>query len=454
MLIRPHPYPDELDEGYIGYVTHLNGLRSRKELDSMLREWNGCPDKSSREVPLLELISQVANLSVVNFVRQHTTLPLRRGITSYQSDLPHGSSCNREIWWTTAMRNARTGAFFCGTCVREDLDFHGRSYWRRSHQIPGLLACKKHETALSFCREHSAFHQPPSHWIDNSELVDCDWAKETMSNKTISRYLAICDGLMDSHRPFAVEHVRAVLFQKGTALGLQTSAGKVKAPLLSDRIIEQCGRPWLGLVLPDAATKVENTYLTKIDGVFFLKTSASTTFAYALACASLFDSAEEALNALAGPRPNSPQARQKKRVAIEPATLISTYSRAGGSHAKTAKELGVAVATASSRLTSLGLPNLVERAKSSTQKALSAFIDEGRSLQQSAEIGRISITELEDALRVMAAGAMKTISKPEVVRRKGPRRTGPLMPDIAKRIGEAEAIPAETRVDQGSPENE
>jgi len=173
MLIRPLPYPDELDAGYAGYVMRLNGMRSMKDLDNLMREWAGGPDKSWREVSRVELISKVANLSVMDFVLRHTTLPLRRGITSYQADLPHGSDRNKEIWWSTAMREARTGAYFCENCAREDLDFHGRSYWRRSHQVPGLLSCPKHGIPLSFCRNSIAFQQAPSYWIGTCEMVRC-----------------------------------------------------------------------------------------------------------------------------------------------------------------------------------------------------------------------------------------------------------------------------------------
>lgn len=443
MLIRPLPLPDELDVGYAGYVMRLNGMRSMKELDRLMREWAGCPDKPWREVTRLELISKVANSSVTEFVLHHTTLPLRRGITSYQPDLPHGSDRNKKIWWSTAMREARTGAFFCDCCAREDLDFHGRSYWRRSHQIPGLLFCPKHGIPLSFCRQSTAFHQAPSSWIGNCESVDAEWVQEVMANTTIARYLAICDGLMDRTQPFAVDHVSAVLFHKGTSLGLQTYAGRVKAPLLSDLVIEQCGRQWLALVLPGLADKPDEIPLSKLDGVFYLKTSASTSFAYALACASLFESAEEALMALAGPLPTAGKARARKSIDIDPDTLMSAYISEGGSYAKTAKQVGIAFASAANRLIGMGLPNMVETAGRSTQKALMAFLDEGCSLQRSAEAGGICPTELEKALRIMAVGSMKAFSKSETSCRRGSRRSNPLLPDEAKRILKRSSVPVE-----------
>lgn len=432
MLIRPRPFPDELDEGYAGYVMRLNGMRSMKDLDRLMRDWAECPDKSWREVSRLELLSKVANLSVMDFVLHHTTLPLRRGITSYQADLPHGSERNKKIWWSTAMREARTGAFFCECCVQEDLGFHGRSYWRRSHQFPGQLVCQKHGIPLSFCRDSSAFHQAPSNWIGNCESVDIDWAQEVTANETITRYLAICDGLMDRNQPFAVTHVRAVLSHKGVSLGLQTNGGKVKSPLLSDIVIEQCGRQWLALVLPDLADKAEKYPLSKLDGVFYLTTSASTTFAYVLACAALFESADEAINALARPLPTVEKVRERKSIDIDPDELVSAYISVEGSYAKTAKQLGIAFTSAANRLSALGYPNMVETAGKSTHKALAALFEDGCSFKRSAELGGISEKELVEALRIMSAVPMKAFAESATGRRKGSRRSRPLMPDEAR----------------------
>jgi len=434
VLIRPLPLPDELDEGYAGYVMRLNGKQSMKDLDTLMREWAGCPDASWRDVSRLELLSKVANLTVMDFVLRHTTLPLRRGITSNQADLPHGSDQNKRIWWSSAMRESRTGAYFCEHCAREDVEFHGRSYWRRSHQIPGMLSCPKHGIPLNYCQESSAFQNPPSCWIGNSESVDAAWTQEVMGNKVISRYLAICDGLMDCRRPSAVKHVRAVLSQKGASLGLRISGGKVYGPLLSDRLIEQCGRHWLALVLPALAEKPDKEPLTKIDGVFYLTNSASTAFAYILVCASLYESADDALNALLGPLTKNGKASGRNRTDIEQDTLVSAYISSGRSYAKTAKLLGIAFASAANRLSALGYPNMLDTAERSTQKALSFFFNEGASLQRSAEEGGVSLAALEKALRIMAAVKFNAISMSETSRRKGSRRAYPLLPDKVKTI--------------------
>ena len=178
-----------------------------------------------------------------------------------------------------------------------------------------------------------------------------------------------------------------------------------------------------------------------------MKTSASTVFAYILACAVLFESAEVALNALAGPLPTKENGRQRKRIDIDPDVLMSEYVGQGGNYAKVAKQLGIAFASVAYRLNSMGLPNMIETECKSTQKALSAYLDEGCTLQQSAERGGVSQSELLDALRVMAAKQMKTLPNLGIVRTKGSPRSSQLMPDEAKRVWVASDFPAEVVMD-------
>lgn len=404
MLIRPEALPDELDEGYFGYVMRLNGLRSGKALEQAMREWAGCPDTTFREVTRLELTSRVAGLSVTEFVLRHTTLPLRRGITSYQPEFPHGSDQSRDMWWSTAMRAARPGTFFCEHCVREDLQFHGRSYWRRAHQIPGLIWCKKHHVPLRFCKDDKAVHNAPSSLLAKSEEVDRRWSQQTMSNQTICRYVELCEALMESRRPIPVDRVRAVLTRKGFELGYQTSTGRVRAPLLSDKVVQCCGRDWLAMVLPGIADKEEGVLVHKLDGVFYLNNSSSSTFAYVLAIAVLFKSSDDAFQALAAVLNAGNEPTPPRRISLTKEDLISAYLGARGSHKKVAERFGINVVTAGSRLNALGLPNLMEYGGRSTLRALCAFLIDELPMDESALAGRISQESLGKAVRILCIG--------------------------------------------------
>lgn len=38
---------------------------------------------------------------------------------------------------------------YCPVCFKEDIEENGESYWRRLHQVPGILYCDKHEVSLN-----------------------------------------------------------------------------------------------------------------------------------------------------------------------------------------------------------------------------------------------------------------------------------------------------------------
>lgn len=48
---------------------------------------------------------------------------------------------------------------FCEQCSQEDVAQHGETYWRRSHQLPGVFVCLKHRTSL---RESGVHTNPRS----------------------------------------------------------------------------------------------------------------------------------------------------------------------------------------------------------------------------------------------------------------------------------------------------
>jgi len=431
MLTRPAPFPEELDRGYLGRVMRLNGTATAKETEALMSIWSGVADKSRREVSCLELLSKVADVELPQFARQHSTLPFRRGITSYQPDLPHGSESNRSMLWTTGMRLARTGVYFCAECAKEDQDFHGQSYWRREHQLPGLLWCQKHTTALKYVEHKHAFLSPPAAYLHNCQAIDETWAKEAFDNQFIQRYLEISFGLMDREAPLDVKRVSAIL--KASASGFQTHGGKVKAPLLSDAVITAFGRPWLATVLPRLADKPVGVLLSQLDGVLFLSNSASSVSAYILACALLFESADTALNTLQASQVGIKRYRQRSPQ-IDRDELIEIYVEARGNYSMIATLLSISKPMVTVKYRAIGLPNLNEGNKSLLKAAVAFFVEE-QSLVNSATKGGSSVEAMEDLLRSAGSGfahALRSIHRPSG-RGSGIRRARPLTPGEATR---------------------
>lgn len=417
MLVRPMPLPDELDRGYLGRIGRINGVLDEKQCVALMASWAGLDGRSGKEVPRVELLRQVAGMTIEAFVCLHTTLPFRRGITSYRADLPHGDESSRSILWTSAIRTARPGAYFCPECVAADQDFHGVSYWRREHQIPGVIVCGKHRTPLSYVDCEHSFYEAPAAFHGNCHSIPSEWVMHTIENPVVRRYLDICAGLLEQPKPFDVRHVAQKLAERARQRGLQTQAKPGKrsaaAPLLSDLVVDTVGGPWLATVFPDLGDKPRGRTLTRMDGVLYLTTSASTVVAYVLAASVLFDSADEALRAFRD-KPEDSSSRRSVRVLrrIDDETLRTAYFAAHGGHAATARSLNSSVTAVGSRLDAMGLPNLRIRGEGDPIAALRALLVEGCSFEESAARGKLSLPALESYVR-RAAGHLLEVLVPD-----------------------------------------
>ncbi|MBS0175590.1 MAG: TniQ family protein [Nitrospira sp.] len=410
MITRPLPLPDELDRGFLGRVIRLNGFRDEKECVAELSAWTGLCDRYERAVPGVMLLSRVAGMDTESFTVRHTTLPFRRGITSYMPTLMHGCESSATILRNSAMRLARPGAYFCRKCAEADQDFHGMSYWRREHQIPGALWCSNHATPLSYVEDERAFLEPPAASFDECFTVDHALAEATAENLAVRRYLEICADLLERPAPLDVKDVARVLAGQARLRGLQTWPGKTAAPLLSDKVADEFDAQWLAIVLPDLAAKAKGQILSRLDGVLYLSKSASSTVAYVLAASVLYDSPDEALKELQSAAPHVPSSvgLQASRRPHDD-DLHAAYVATGGGHAAVAKLLGANYGAVSPRLDAMGLPKLLSFGKGGVRVALRAFLLEGRSVRESAEIGEVSVPELESSIRTACKHFVETL---------------------------------------------
>lgn len=159
--------------------------------------------------------------------------------------------------------------------------------------------------------------------------------------------------------------------------------------------------------------------------------------AYALACAALFQSADEALNALCTPNSRANRPRARRRIDLDSDTLFAAYIKARGSHAQVARELGLVLGTVVRRLLAAGLPNMVESRCKSTVTSLAKYLIERRSLQSSAKAGGISQADLEYAVRVMVMGRAQSKLVLQLLgsgQGKVRRKAAPLTPDQVRNV--------------------
>ena len=434
MLITPAPLPDELDRSYMGRVMSLNGFSKEREALECIANWAGLGrDKPSK----LELLSRMAHMELPQFVRQHTTMPFRRGITSYHPELEHGSSQNQSMLRYTGTRLSRPGAYLCADCVAADQDFHGVSYWRREHQTPGLFWCAKHRRSLLHVESDAAFNSSPAEHLSTGHEIDPDWVEELLSHSKIQMFLAICGALLETSRPYSVRHLRDVLRERARELGLQTYCRtRRKGPsfLLSDRAYQAFPRRWLATVFPELADKTPGSHMTQMDGVLYMTTAASSVVPYVLACCVLFESCDETLHLLGKAVRPEPVKSDRQR-APDDEVLHQAYTRHGGIYSAISSATAGSTYTVQTRLRQLGLPNLSSTNRMFKKRAIAAFLLDGLSLSDSAAAGGIDPAELESLLRMCGAplaAALSHMAKPRSGRGAGKVRPVPLTPREAE----------------------
>ena len=300
--------------------------------------------------------------------------------------------------------------------------------------MPGQLWCSKHCTPLNFVAHKSAFLAPPTRYLNDADLVPPELVDEAKSNRHIQVFLDIVSGLMVRTGPMDVKYVAQALRKEAADRGLQTHGGKVKQPLLSDLIKQSFPKQWLNTVFTGLAEKPNGQILNHVDGVLYMRNSASSVSSYVLACAVLYESADNALNDLFGASKVFTDIPTRKRLITteeETKNLIKAYTQCNGHHASVAKYIAIPVHQVMSLLNGLGLPNMMNARSQGKNPlaAIEAFRIHGKSSVDSAAIGGLTIDEMDEINRKSGPHlTMALLAMPGLQQRIGAKRKRALLP--------------------------
>ncbi len=148
-LLRP--YPDELLGSLLSRAMRQLGL-SQKRLMKHLTGRN--ITTISRVITGHEGIARAFGMDLEEFIHSHTLLPyavafmaprdkgrILTSLFSGRSDLCVSAVAQNATKSTSLLK-------LCVACKAQDLLQYGETYWRRSHQLPGVLLCAVHEQPL------------------------------------------------------------------------------------------------------------------------------------------------------------------------------------------------------------------------------------------------------------------------------------------------------------------
>jgi hypothetical protein len=148
-MIIPALLPDELAWGYLCRVGRVNTLKSLPSIYEMISDAGSLKARSEESHSMVHVLAALAGASPDSIITGHTLLPFARAVRFAGACVPHQRSDDRLGRAALTFPFAHTAKLqLCPACVIEDIDFHGVSYWRRAHQLKGVVFCIKHACGL------------------------------------------------------------------------------------------------------------------------------------------------------------------------------------------------------------------------------------------------------------------------------------------------------------------
>jgi len=150
----------------------------------MHRRWNLSGNSAAA-------LASLASIPPRDFLRKHTLEYFLRWPINYRGR--RGKIVTDFRYETSQwLHLARSDAFLCPSCIENDVEHHGRSFWHVAHQVPGIYECLKHPGTIlraSGKAIHSDFWLPPGH-VQGTSHSDPEWALWT-KNDIVRRYVDI-----------------------------------------------------------------------------------------------------------------------------------------------------------------------------------------------------------------------------------------------------------------------
>lgn len=377
----PELMPDEFILGYLGRIGTVNGIEGETAIRLLLKEWYVQPPGRNSKATLLEQLAYASKIDPHQFACHHTLIPVYRAVASHLHENKHGNPNDFGLLSAHAPRLLRDDVQICSECVKEDLNYLGFSFWRRSHQLPGIDWCQKHAVGLHSLSAKSHFFKQPSYSINYAQEI-LDHQEEVESNAVIKRYEELLNNVLDFPRPIPPLAIANLLAEKALQLDLRVSLRGVKE-VFSDIALDSLPLSWIKKHFPTLLNKAPSQYLYEYDGVFSKGGKARNSTSYILATAVLSGTSEEGLQLwwTAFDTPSRDIKKQDCRAEIPLRRVKAAYVSTNGNIAKMASDLGCEYDHLLQTTKSLGLPSLMNQSVP-TLEAISDFYEKKATLKE------------------------------------------------------------------------
>lgn len=232
---------DELWSGYLGRFGILNGESSRIGAEIMLHDYF---QKSPIETSQISMLAQLYEFDVEYFVNNHTLIPITKYVEVRSTADKKIDDRSLRILGGKTLKHR---GCFCEECVKEDINYLGFSFWRRSHQLPGVDWCLKHQTPLCETQIKDNFYQQPAYHLANKNFKKADIS--SIQNPFVLKYVQLIQNIFDL--PKSIKHLDIALERKLKTLQSQTpkncNSGRLSEIVLRDFPIDWLKKHFISL---------------------------------------------------------------------------------------------------------------------------------------------------------------------------------------------------------------
>ncbi|MCF8564691.1 TnsD family transposase [Alicyclobacillus tolerans] len=193
MNVLPQIYRDELLYSVLSRYKRMCGMQSRRALlkdvygESKMLTSIFLPQYLER---FRENLPPYCKITVDELILNHTMFPF---YTSFFSKERSNSilnmmvnGCGKSIENLVGFSGGKVKPYnrlrYCPRCYSEDIDEYGESFWRRLHQVPGVLYCLKHETLLESTIVPST-EKYADYWCADTDVCNATFKDDTYDER-------------------------------------------------------------------------------------------------------------------------------------------------------------------------------------------------------------------------------------------------------------------------------
>jgi hypothetical protein len=405
----PNILPDEFLLGYLGRISAVNNKISISNIKNILRNWFSEAKPEIKAPPFIVVLAHALELDISSIVKKHTLSPILRSTRPETINFPVEfgvrSSYEFDLLKRIGLVIPKKVACFCESCVIEDKDNQRVSFWRRSHQIPGIDWCSKHMEALQEVHDENAFYRQPGFFLNSGNY--CKQSESLgIKDSIILRFAQLTEYALELEVPINNITAQEVLTNKARSIGVRFSEMGVSRQL-SDLMNEVLPEQWMVKYFPRLKKESYGKFVAGFDEVLKPSRKVKSYVNTLLAAAVLFDDPDEAMHELIAQ--NLHLLNKTNKQEISDVTFINAYVRHRGSYLKMGLEFEKDRRSIFSRARWLGLPSLSE-VDTDTFNAIKDFYD-GSNLVEILARPNINKEKFANIIRLSGRQFSSTIKK-------------------------------------------